>query len=108
MSFRGLHLILFAPCFLSSPWSSAALLLFSGPVQIRLDCLVFHNFIEGIKFPAKKFFRELFMDKGMAVSANIDASPLHVRFIKVLFEPFITMTTSGNKMMEGDGSFATA
>jgi hypothetical protein len=42
------------------------------------------------------------MDKAMASSADINASLSHVRFIEVLSEPLVTMTASGNKMMEGN------
>jgi hypothetical protein len=58
--------------------------------------------MERIEFPAKKFFRELVMDKAMASSADIDASFFHISFGKVLFEPLVTMTSSGNEMMEGN------
>ncbi len=42
------------------------------------------------------------MDKGMASSADIKTSLSHVRFIEVLSEPLVTMTASGNQMMEGN------
>lgn len=83
------------------------LFLFSGPPQIRPDRLVFYYFIERIEFPTKQLLRELSMDKGMASSADIDAPLLHVRSIKILSEPLVTMATPGNKMMEGNGPFAT-
>lgn len=42
------------------------------------------------------------MDKGMASSADINASLSHIRFIEVLSKPLVTMTASGNKMMKGN------
>jgi hypothetical protein len=48
------------------------------------------------------------MDEGMTSSADIDAPLFHVRFIEVLFEPFVAMTASRYQVMKGNRSFATA
>jgi len=64
--------------------------------------LVCFYFIKPIEFPAKKLRGKVFMDKGMASSADINATLTHVRFIEVLSKPLVTMTASGNQMMEGN------
>jgi hypothetical protein len=76
--------------------------LFSCPFQVSLDDFMLCYFVEGVEFPAQMLFGKLLMQKRMTAPADINAPLLHLAFGKVFSEPFVTMTGSGNKMVEGN------
>lgn len=62
--------------------------------------------VEGVEFPAQLLLRKFFMNKGMAASADVDASLAHVRLVKMFTKPFVTVAGLGDEMVKGNQCLA--
>lgn len=80
----------------------AKLMVFSCPLEIGMDCLVLSEFIKRVEFPSQNLLGKYFMDKRVASPANLDSSCPHIRFIKMLYKPFVAVARLRNEMMESN------
>ena len=84
------------------------LVMLSRPLQICMNCLILVEFIKCIELAAQHLLRKLLVDKRMTFSTDINAALAHVRFVKMLFKPFVSVAGFRNEMMEGDEFLASA
>ena len=76
--------------------------MFSCPLQISMNCRILLQFGKGIQLSTQMLFRKLFMNKGVATPADINATFMHLGFVELLFKPFVAMAGFWDKVMEGN------